>query len=178
MGGAKVFGQRALLASVSACAVWAATPAAAAICVSDTTTTPGTMIVTCPAGVGLGIPGDNTAGLSYSAFAGDGGGVSGGGGGSTGAAGLSLDITSQTGIATYGSNAIGFVAQTTGGNGGGVSGGGGGGAGGAAGSISFNNAALLITQGLGSHALLAVSFGGADNERCWRSCLVRRELSW
>ena len=160
MGGTIGFGRQALLAGVSTCAVLAVTPAAAAICAIDTTTTPGSTIVVCPSGIGLGVPGDNTAGLSFSEAGGDGGGVSGGGLGSTGNTGDALDIISQTGVATYGFNAIGFEAKSFGGNGGSVNGGGVGGDGGAAGLISFHNEALLVTEGDGSHALRAFSFGG------------------
>jgi uncharacterized protein with beta-barrel porin domain len=160
MGGTIGLGRQALLAGVSACAIFAVTPAAAAVCAIDTTTIPGTSIVVCPSGIGLGVPGDNTAGLSFSEAGGDGGGVSGGGLGSTGNAGDALDIFSETGVATYGFNAIGFEAKTFGGNGGAVNGGGGGGDGGAAGSILFSNEALLVTEGHGSHALRAFSFGG------------------
>ena len=83
-------------------AVSLATPAAAGICTTDPTTTPGTTIVTCPVGVGLGVPGDNTAGLSFSTFAGDGGGANGGLGGGNGGAGKAMDIASQTSVTTYG----------------------------------------------------------------------------
>lgn len=160
MGGTGGFSRHALLAGVSLCALWAATPADASICSVDTTTTAGTTVVNCPSGVGLGIPGDNTAGLSFSTAAGAGSAVNFGGMGSAGSGGHALDITSQTGVATYGAQALGFEARTFSGDGGAVSNGGLGGDGGAAGALSFNNAALLITVGSGSHALLAVSVGG------------------
>jgi uncharacterized protein with beta-barrel porin domain len=159
MGGTRGFGRQALLAGVSVCAVLAATPADAAICSVDTATA-GTAVVTCPSGIGLGVPGDNTAGLSFSTAAAAGGAINYGGIGSQGADGDALVITSETGVATYGVQALGFEARTYGGEGGAISYGGIGGDGGAAGALSFNNAALLTTVGSGSHALLAVSLGG------------------